>query len=127
MGDKRYVLNDKRLATTIVSIARSLTVGPLAEPGRLGTGIDPETGTEIGGPEDGVYASVANAVLGASTPTTETTSTGKILVFKKYETVSMKCWRKILVTHLVGLSELESISIDDELGVDARDKMKNRR
>ena len=32
----------------------------------------------------------------------------------------MKCWRKDLVTHLVGLSELESISIDD--GEGARDK-----
>ena len=39
---------------------------PLAEPSCLGTGIiDPETGSEIGGPGDSVYASVANAVVGA--------------------------------------------------------------
>ena len=39
---------------------------------------------------------------------------------EKYEIVSME---KDLVTHLVvGLSELESISIDDGLGVGARDK-----
>ena len=40
--------------------------------------------------------------------------------YLKYETVSMKCWRKALDTHLVGLSELEFTSIDDEEG--ARDR-----
>ena len=75
--------------------AWSLTVGGLsnprlAEPSCLVTGIDPETGTEIGGSEDSVYASVAKAVIGAwSVPTTGTILDGKIL--KKYETVSMKC------------------------------------
>ena len=39
---------------------------------------------------------------------------------KKYETVSMNVGKRNLVTRLVGLSELESISIDD--GVGARDK-----
>ena len=72
------MLNDKQLATTIVRTALSLTVSasgvsntaPLAEqraePSCLGTGtIDLETGTEIGGPGDNVYASVANAMVGA--------------------------------------------------------------
>ena len=61
-----------------MSTAWSLTVGgvsnpwPLAEPSCLGTGIiDPETGTETGGPEGGVYTSVATAVVGVrSTSTT---------------------------------------------------------
>ena len=50
--------------------AWSLTVGGvsnprlLAEPSCLGTGIDPETGTEMEGPGDSVCASVANAVVG---------------------------------------------------------------
>ena len=57
-----------------MSTAWSLTVGgvsnprPLAETSCLGTGrtgiIDPETGTEIRGPEDRVCASVANTVVG---------------------------------------------------------------
>ena len=47
----------------------SLTVGgvsnlwPLAEPSCMG--IDPEMGTETGGPGDSVYASGANAVVSA--------------------------------------------------------------
>jgi hypothetical protein len=48
-----------------------------AEPSCLGTGINPEIGTEIGEP---VYASVANAVVAAqSTPTTGTILSGEIL------------------------------------------------
>ena len=83
-----------------------------AEPGCLGTGINSETGTEIGGP-----SSVANAVvLGAwSTPTT---LSGEIL--KSTRPFQWRVGEKNLVTHLVGLSNLESISIDD--GVGARDK-----
>ena len=40
---------------------------PLVEPSCLGTGtgIDPETGIEIGGYGDSVYASPENAVVGA--------------------------------------------------------------
>jgi hypothetical protein len=54
-----------------MSTAWPLTVGevsnprPLAEPSCLSTGNGSETGTEIEGPEDNVYASVANAVVGA--------------------------------------------------------------
>ena len=50
--------------------AWSLTVGgvsnpwPLAEPGCLGMGINPESGTEIGGTRDAVCVSVANVVVG---------------------------------------------------------------
>ena len=52
-------------------MAWSLTVGgasnprPLAEPSCFGTDNDPETGSEAGRSEDDVYASVANAVVGA--------------------------------------------------------------
>ena len=62
------MLNDQQLATTIVSKAWSLTVGglsdirTLAEPSCLGTGIDPETDTEIGGLGDNLYP---NAAVGA--------------------------------------------------------------
>ena len=72
------MLNDQKLATTIVSIVWSLTVGgfsnppsrPLAEPRCLGTSIDPETGTETKGPGS-MYASAANAAVGErSTPST---------------------------------------------------------
>lgn len=66
--------------------ASILTVGggsnplPLVEPRCLATGINPETGTEIVGPGDIGYASVANAVAGArSTPNTGTISSGEIL------------------------------------------------
>ena len=51
--------------------AWSLTVGGvpnprlLAEPSCSGTGIDPETSTEVEGSGDSVYAFVANAVVGA--------------------------------------------------------------
>ena len=50
---------------------------PLEKPSSLGTDIDSETGTEIGGPGDGEYASVAltDAVVGVQS----TTTTGTIL------------------------------------------------
>ena len=54
------------------STARSLTVRgvsnpwPLVEIGCLGTGINSEMGSEIGGPgRDGLYASEATVVVGA--------------------------------------------------------------
>ena len=49
---------------------------PLTEPSCLGTGIDPEMGTEIGGPGD-VYAFVAK--VGASSTPTGTILNGEIL------------------------------------------------
>ena len=102
-----------------MSTALSLTVGwvsnspPLAEPSCVGMGIiDPETGNEIGGLGD------SDTGVGAwSTRSTGTLLSGEIL---KVWNVSMKCWRKDLFTHLVGFSELESISIDS--GEGARDK-----
>ena len=104
---------------TIASTAWLLTVGwvsnprPLAEPSCLGTGTIPE----VAG--DSVYASVANAVVGEwSTPTTGTTLSGEIL--QSTRLFQWNVGEKNSVTHLVGLSELESISIDDEVG--ARDK-----
>ena len=51
--------------------AWSLTVGGVSNPRLLvesscsGTGIDPETSTEMEGSGDSVYASVADAVVGA--------------------------------------------------------------
>ena len=84
MSRQRYVLNDQ-LLTTIVSTAWTLTVAgvnprPLAEPSCLGTGIDPEMGTEIGAP-GGVYAFVAK--LGASSTPTETILSGEVLLMNK--------------------------------------------
>ena len=76
------MLNDQ-LLTTIVSTAWTLTVvgvanpRPLAEPSCLGTGIDPETGTEIGAP-GGVYAFVAK--LGASSTPIGTILSGEVLI-----------------------------------------------
>ena len=79
------MLNDRKLATTVVSMVWSLTVSgisnprPLAEPSCLGTSIDsdPETGSETKGP-GGAYASVANAVVGARS-TSATGLSGEIL------------------------------------------------
>jgi hypothetical protein len=68
MCDQRHVLNDQ-ISNDVVSTAWPLTVGgvsnsrSLAEPSCLGTRIDSETGTEIGGPEDSVFASMETAVL----------------------------------------------------------------
>ena len=68
MCGQRHVLNDQ-ISNDVVSTAWSLTVGgvpnprSLAEPSCLGTGIDSEKGTEIGGPEDSVFVSKETAVL----------------------------------------------------------------
>ena len=109
-----------------MSTAWSLTLGgvstrnprPPAEPSWLGTGINPETwtGAEIERPGD---SSVANTVvLGAwSMPTT---LSGEIL--KSSRPFQWRVGEKNLVTHLEGLSNLESISIDNR--VDARDKVR---
>ena len=53
---------------------------PLAEPSCLGTGIDPEMGTEIGGSGD-VYAFVAK--VGASSTPTGTILSGEVLIIIK--------------------------------------------
>ena len=64
------MLHHQQLAATIVCAVWSLTVGgvsnpwPLTEPSCLGTGINPETGTEMGGPAGSVYPSVTDAVVG---------------------------------------------------------------
>ena len=71
MAFQRHALKDKYSATTIVSSAPSLTVGRLSNPSLvelscLGKHINPETGSEIGGPgRDGAYNSVAIVVVGA--------------------------------------------------------------
>ena len=73
-------------------------------------------GTGIGGPRDSLSVSVADTVR--STPNTGTILNGEILKSTRLFQWNVK--EKNLVTHLVGLSVLGSISIDD--GVDARDK-----
>ena len=102
-----------------MSMARSLTMGrvsnprPLAEPSCLCTG------TEIG---DSEHTSVSNAVVGArskwSTGPTGTTLSGEIL--KSMIPFNGMSEKMISVAHLVGLSELEPVPIDDEVG--SRDK-----
>ena len=88
---------------------------PLAEPSWFKL----STGTELGRPGDSVYGSVANAVVDAwSRPTTGTILSGEIL--KSTRLFQRNVGENNLATHLVlGLSELESISID---GVGVRDK-----
>ena len=87
---------------------------PLSEPSWVGAG------NGIGGPRDSLSASVAYTVR--STPTTGTILNGEIL--KSTRLFQWNVEEKDLITHLVGLSVLGSISIDD--GVDARDSDKWR-
>ena len=87
---------------------------PLEEPSWL------RTGTEFGAPGDSMCASEENTAVVASMPVTGTISRGAIL--KSTRLLPWNAGENDLVTHLVGLSELESISIDD--GEGARDKWK---